>query len=195
MDNTEKLLRLLIDALEFDLEETPIKDMNGDIYLDKEPDLKLTKRKKQVKARKANEPDYTDKFNCLWDRYPKRSGSNCKRKAFSAYLARGKEGQGFNGMMQGVERYILYVKHEGIENTSYVMQASTFLGPSRYYLEEWALPVAKKQYIKVPFEHTAVDAFAKKHGLRYPAPMNMGYPEYKQLLQKEIDAKLGQTND
>jgi len=183
MDNTEKLLRLLIDALEFDIEETPVPRSIG------LKEFKLTKRKKQVKARKARPDDYPPEFELLWKAYPKRNGSNCKSKAYSAWIARLNDQEQSKDtnrhIVEGLKRYKSWCDHENNTGTSFVMQMSTFLGPSRHYLEEWALPEPKKEKLKVPFGD-AMEPWAKKLGLRGPGRRE-SYDEYHKFLCRAVE--------
>jgi len=153
--------------------------------------------KKPKQTRKASERVYTESFEQAWKLKPSRKPhSNSKVDAFRAWNARIPINGGFphdgiddkwkKDMIDGIKRYAAYVKHEGIE-PRYVMQLSTFLGPSQHFLETWEIVDKPKEKLTVPREYAKVDAFAIKHNLTYPAPKGMHYPEYKHLLQNEID--------
>ena len=46
-------------------------------------------------------------------------------------------------MIDGASRYTAYCADTGKTGTEYVMQAATFLGPDRHFLNEWDLPASK----------------------------------------------------
>lgn len=77
--------------------------------------------------------------------YPKRSGDQGWRKAIRAANARIAEGHTWAEMVGGAARYAEYVRSTGSENTEYVKQAATFLGPDKPFLEDWSLPPTKAQ--------------------------------------------------
>lgn len=189
MDNTEKLLKLLtafIDVVGFDIKEV---DEVKDEILTGRYDFKLTKRKKQVKARKAKKIEYSPAFEGLWMIRPDRGPNNNKQDAYRAYCQRIKDGDDPIVIHKGVERYKRWCKATDKLGTELTKQMSTFLGPSRHYLEEWKLPTVELQKLTVPREHEKIDAFAIKHGLKYPAPSGMSYPQYRELLEKELKNK------
>ena len=72
--------------------------------------------------------------------YPKRAGSQPWLKAATAATARMKEGCTFDSMVDGAKRYAAFCEASEQLNTKFVMQASTFLGPERHFLEAWDPP-------------------------------------------------------
>ena len=72
--------------------------------------------------------------------YPKRAGSQPWLKAAAAATARMKEGCTFDSMVSGARRYAAFCEASEQLNTKFVMQASTFLGPERHFLEAWDPP-------------------------------------------------------
>ncbi len=82
-----------------------------------------------------------DGFEACWEAYPKRAGSNSKRDAAKAYLARLRAGATPDELLAGVERYAAFVRATGKEGTEYVKQAATFFGPGEHFREPWNPPV------------------------------------------------------
>lgn len=85
-------------------------------------------------------PPYPHEFELAWGKYPKRPGSNPKRKAYQAWHARAKEGYDPAQMLAGVIRYAKFCDTTGKANTEYVMQAQRFFGPSAEFENEWTPP-------------------------------------------------------
>lgn len=83
---------------------------------------------------------YPHEFELAWQKYPKRPGSNPKRKAYQAWHARAKEGYDAAQMLAGVIRYAKFCTTTGKANTEYVMQAQRFFGPSAEFENEWSPP-------------------------------------------------------
>ena len=75
--------------------------------------------------------------------YPERSGSQPWARAVKAANARSKEGSTFQSMIDGASRYSTYCADTGKTGTEFVMQAATFLGPDRHFLEAWNSPPSK----------------------------------------------------
>ncbi len=81
---------------------------------------------------------YTFVFNLAWKNYPKRQGSNPKRRAFHAWSARVRASPDEpQAMAEGVMRYARYCHATGKTGTEFVMQAATFFGPDEHYRENW----------------------------------------------------------
>ena len=102
--------------------------------------LALLTKPKQVRT-PTRRKEYHPEFESLWQQYPKRSGSNDKYKAESAWINRVKEADDKKAVMAemefGVQRYCQWADATGNTGTSYVMQASRFLGHSKEYLNDW----------------------------------------------------------
>ena len=99
--------------------------------------IQLTTKKK-VKPRSAK-LEYSQWFSAWWSIYPKRSGANPKRKAESACCARIHDGDTYECLEQGLERYRAYCDAT-VEDKRYVMQACRFFGPDKFYEESWTIP-------------------------------------------------------
>ncbi|MES2729947.1 MAG: phage replication protein [Pseudomonadota bacterium] len=81
-------------------------------------------------------------FENFWRAYPKRPGAN-KTQAAKAWQARMNEGATVLEIAYGTKRYRNYCEAMKIE-PQFIKQASTFLGPNKHYLDEWAA-VGRKQ--------------------------------------------------
>ena len=125
-------------------------------------------------------------FKNLWDRYPKRAGSNPKHKAWMAINARCEKGKVPLSTLDGVIRYADFCNVTGKTGTEYVMQAATFFGPDKHYLTDWTIPEKK---ITIPADNSKLADFAVEHGLHEPgkAPefIKNDY-EYRQWIQTKL---------
>jgi hypothetical protein len=88
---------------------------------------------------KADPPEFIH----IRSAYPKRGGSQPWPKALKAAQARIREGDTWTDLLDGVSRYAEFVRATGKEGTEYVLQAATFFGPDKRYLEPWAAPATK----------------------------------------------------
>lgn len=77
--------------------------------------------------------------------YPPRAGSQRWRDAERASNARVSEGHVPREMIDGAIRYANYCRAQGKLRTEYVLQAATFLGPNKPFLEPWTPPPTKAQ--------------------------------------------------
>ena len=82
-------------------------------------------------------------FDQIKNAYPKRSGSQPWTRAAKAANARIKEGALFSDLLEGTERYALFCTAVSKTETEFVMQAATFFGPEKHYLEPWKEPETK----------------------------------------------------
>jgi len=76
-------------------------------------------------------------FERFWRLYPKRPGAN-KMQARKQWDARIKQGAFPEEILYGTKRYAYYCKALKVDS-QYIKQASTFLGPNKHYLSEWAV--------------------------------------------------------
>lgn len=95
--------------------------------------------------RAAAQPETADKFAAIRAVYPRRAGSQRWQDAEKAYHARIREKWPHAEILEGVLRYAGFIRTSGKEGTEYVMQAATFLGKNRQFLEPWAAPPSKAQ--------------------------------------------------
>lgn len=113
--------------------------------------------------------DYPPEFEQAWKQYPKRSGGNPKKAAYDKWKARIREGIEPAVMIAGVERYAKHCKDERKINTPYVMQGSTFFGPSEHFMEEYeSQPKSSGRYDptvdRIP--QSQIDELIKNVGVR-----------------------------
>lgn len=95
--------------------------------------------------------------------YPKRAGNQPWGKAEKAISARLREGHTEKQLIDGAERYAAFVRATGKEGTEYVMQAATFCGPDKRFLESWELPKTKAD-TRLAANLSAVDEFMQRTG-------------------------------
>lgn len=76
----------------------------------------------------------------MWQTYPKRSGSNPKGEAWKVIQARLKEGHFPRELVDGVTRYGAWCVAADKIGTEHVLQAVTFFGPSKRFLEPYDPP-------------------------------------------------------
>jgi len=126
----------------------------------------LARKKKPVKAKSATE-EYPGEFLDVWRIYPKRSGSNPKGKAFSAFNKRIDEGDSWHELFDGAENYHRYCDATGKVGTEFVMQAATFFGPERHYENDWTIPASVTK-AKVPKDNDEMLSWAVNRGMRQP---------------------------
>lgn len=84
-------------------------------------------------------------FEKFWQCYPKRAGSNPKRDALIAFRTRIREGATVEEIMAGLARYVAFSGAAENIGTQFIMQAKRFVGPSKPYAEEWAIPADSKK--------------------------------------------------
>ena len=84
-------------------------------------------------------------FDAFRGAFPKRSGSQPWGRAKKAISARLAEGSTWSEILDGVSRYSKFLQATGKVGTEFVMQASTFCGPDKHYLEPWTPPASKQQ--------------------------------------------------
>lgn len=72
--------------------------------------------------------------------YPSRAGGQPWRRAEKAANARIAEGHSPADLIAGARRYAAFIEATGKENTEYVQQAATFLGPEKHFLLPWHPP-------------------------------------------------------
>ena len=115
-------------------------------------------------ARPDGKPDF-ELFKVV---YPKRSGAQPWARAVKAANARTKEGATFMAMNEGAERYAAYCEATGKTGTEFVMQAATFLGPEKHFLEPWDSPPSKSEAREQRNREAAKD-FLERDGTSDPA--------------------------
>lgn len=102
-----------------------------------------------TKAPRGGKPPDED-FEAIWQALPKRAGNNPKRRAERAYRARRAAGTTAVEMLLGAERYARFCLATDKADTEFVMQAATFLGPERPFLQQWSAPSAAPAWWATP---------------------------------------------
>jgi len=109
---------------------------------DEEMKNKNAERKRSARAQRVSRETFDEEFLSFKLEYPLRAGGQPWKAAQKCWNARLDEGAVPTQMIEGAKRYALFIKAKGDERTSYVMHAKTFLGPEKYYLQDWELPQA-----------------------------------------------------
>ena len=109
-----------------------------------QPQPERTDAAARLSARSDEKHDF-ESFKAV---YPKRSGSQLWPKAITEANARLKEGATFQQMVEGGHRYAAYCEAIDKTGTQYVMQAATFLGPGKHFLEPWDPPPGKSEALE-----------------------------------------------
>ena len=139
--------------------------------------IKLTEKKKPKP--RGSKAVYPQMFESAWAAYPKRSGSNPKRKAYSAFLQRIKEYENAP-IFSGITRYAAFCVETGKTGTEYVMQAATFFGPDKHYENDWTIPAAQNN---PPKDDNKLTAWATNHNYR-PAHPGETFSEWRRALEQ-----------
>lgn len=84
-------------------------------------------------------------FSDIKSLYPSRAGDNPWPRALKACLARLREGSTWTELTEGVRRYQSYCRETKKFGTEYVLQAATFFGPDKRFLEPWYPPKNKAE--------------------------------------------------
>lgn len=84
-------------------------------------------------------------FLAAFEQYPKRAGSNSRTDAYRCWKARIASGVQPADLVAGLVRYTAFCHTTGKVNTEYVLQASTFFGPSDRWKESWEAPAPVPQ--------------------------------------------------
>ena len=141
-------------------------------------EAKLDKLLAKKKTRKRKEVEYPEAFEFLWKIYPKRAGSNPKKKAYAQYKVRS-IGSTFHNMHKGTKSYKEFCDATGKTNTEFVMQAATFFGPEKHYLESWDIPIKQET---LPRDNDEMVQAAELKGFRSPRP-GESYAQYRKAAE------------
>ena len=87
-------------------------------------------------------------FDDLKAVYPKRAGGQPWPRALKACNARLTQGSTWSEMLEGARRYQRFCSETGKIGTEFVMQAATFFGPDKRFLEHWDLPSNKAEVLR-----------------------------------------------
>ena len=133
--------------------------------------IQLTTKKK-AKPR-STQVKYPAEFEDVWREYPKRVGSNPKKKALGAWFARGDAATFTTGdsleeentekyrMLMGAVAYCQFCDAT-VEDKRFVMQAATFFGPDKHYENDWTIPET------IPKNDDEMVRWAAEKGYRKP---------------------------
>lgn len=80
---------------------------------------------------------YPEWFDRLWAKYPNRPQGDDKKAAYQACHARLTEGETQAVIEAGLDRYAAYLLATGKLDSPYILQGSTFFGPSGKYKQPW----------------------------------------------------------
>ncbi len=92
--------------------------------------------------------------------YPKRNGNQPWVRARRAISARIDEGSSWNEILEGATAYAAWCRATGKENTEHVMQAATFCGPEKTFLDAWPTPAGRAE-IRLQGNLAAADEFVR----------------------------------
>lgn len=135
----------------------------------------------------SQKPEADTGFEEAWKLYPKREGGNPKGRALKAWRARRKEGHSVEDIKAGVTRYAAYVRASGKEHTEYVMQAATFFGPDRRFLEPWNPPQEKVKPVEWWASDSATEAKGRELGLSPRA--GEGWPQFRDRIRAKLSER------
>ncbi len=93
-------------------------------------------------------PGVPAEFEAFKKAFPKRAGAQPWAKALRIIRARLKEGAQWSDFLEGAHRYAAYLAATDKISTEYVMQAATFCGPDKHYLEPWQPPATKSERLQ-----------------------------------------------
>lgn len=127
-------------------------------------------------------------FENAWKAYPKRAGGNPKARALKAWHARRKEGASVEDLTAGVMRYAEFVRTTGKQNTEFVMQAATFFGPYRQFLEPWNPPQEKPKAAEWWSSNDATEAKGREIGLTPRS--GEGWPQFRDRIRAKLSERI-----
>lgn len=113
-------------------------------------------RNRHARKRAASEPP---EFAEIREAYPSRGGGQRWDGAVKAYCKRIEEGHTHAVILDGVRRYASFLRVTGDEGSRFVLQAATFLGDNKCFLESWIPPPTKR-------ELSAIEKVRLANGLR-----------------------------
>ena len=105
-------------------------------------------KKKKSGKKKETDPTVDDAWARVRDLYPSRTGGQGWTEAEQRFRKLCDDGTDPAALVAKVEEYATHVTAEGLAGTSFVMQATSFFGPSKTgYLEDWSPPKVTKSHI------------------------------------------------
>jgi len=183
----KQMLQAYIEATGYEVEDTGRYIQNGPERISV-PFYKVTKKKPKPRTQ-AKQEGYSEPFEKFWKEYPKDHGGN-KGKAYKQWAKRILEGGIPNAssivwqMVNGMRNYTKFVEATG----QTLKHPATFIGPDRFYLDDFTIPDSAKQKnkLKLPYDDNALDAFAVDHKLSRPRTGELGR-EYRARIQPDLD--------
>ncbi len=106
------------------------------------------KDKDKDKDKSTTAPAVPAEFEEFKKAYPLRSGAQPWAKALRTIRARLKEGAQWSDFLEGAHRYAAFCAATERTGTEYVLQAATFCGPDKHYLEPWEPPRTKSERLQ-----------------------------------------------
>jgi len=109
----------------------------------------------------ASQPIALPEFDDFRSLFPRRSGSQPWDRAQKAIRARLGEGHTWVEILDGTRRYAEFIRATGKERTDFVLQAATFVGPSKHFLNPYELPASKAD-ARLANNLSAADEFMRR---------------------------------
>ena len=128
---------------------------------DQDQDLDKTKTREEKNSTAAPRPAPAPEFTRFKLTFPARAGSQPWNRALSAINARLKEGHSWEEIIAGAQRYADFIVATGKLNTEHTMQAATFCGPDKHFLQTWS-PPATRADIRLNSNLSAADEFMRR---------------------------------
>lgn len=110
-------------------------DVDADELRTREEERREEEESKAIVPSADDTSGYSSEFEQFWKAYPKRDGGNSKKGAFKAWKARLRAGAKVDDLILSASRYAEHMAVQGLTGTSFVKQASTFLGPDDHWQE------------------------------------------------------------
>ncbi len=118
---------------------------------DKVPPNRIEQKKTRTEET-TTAPKEPPEFAEFKKAYPERSGAQPWTRALKAIRARLNEGDQkgdtWDAILAGARRYADYCYSVDRTGTEYVLQAATFCGPEKHYLELWKPPASKSERLQ-----------------------------------------------
>jgi hypothetical protein len=89
------------------------------------------------RKRKSKTTKYPPEFELAFTIYPQRPTGDSKPAAYKAWHSRIRAGVTAAEMLDGLNRYVGYVRDSGKTETDFILRASTFFGPDERWKQPW----------------------------------------------------------
>lgn len=114
---------------------------------DKVPPNRIEQKKTRTEET-TTAPKEPPEFAEFKEAYPERSGAQPWPKALRTIRARLKEGAQWSDFLEGAHRYGAFCAATERIGTEFVLQAATFCGSDKHYLELWQPPATKSERLQ-----------------------------------------------